>query len=242
MSQEVGSGGANFGFGGGKFKAVFAQAFEKGADVGGVVGRGGVEDDDVVEVCGDAFQAFDDLVDDLHEPAGGGAAALRHDKPLEEPVGCAERRQWDGVLVNGNLVEGGDQVENGENAAFAQGVQDLVDAGDGKLSEGADGVQLLVVDGDPDASILLGDGDHGAGVGRSGMLDQAGGQVLVKDGVRLFGEYGVYPVWTGGDRGAARGYGNLEGDKGAGTEVCLRCGEDVLELAEDVAQVVDHRW
>ena len=64
------------------------------------------------------------------------------------------------------------------------------------------------------------------------MLDQAGGQVLVKDGVRLFGEYGVYPVWTGGDRGAARGYGNLEGDKGAGTEVCLRCGEDVLELAE----------
>ena len=45
------------------------------------------------------------------------------------------------------------------------------------------------------------------------MLDQAGGQVLVKDGVRLFGEYGVYPVWTGGDRGAARGYGNLEGDR-----------------------------
>ena len=41
------------------------------------------------------------------------------------------------------------QVEKGENAAFAQGVQDLVDAGDGKLSEGADGVQLLVVDGVP---------------------------------------------------------------------------------------------
>ena len=31
-------------------------------------------------------------------------------------------------------------------------------------------------------------------------------------------------------------------DKGAGTEVGLRCGEDVVELAEDVAQVVDHRW
>ena len=41
-----------------------------------MVGRGGVEDDDVVEVCGDAFQAFDDLVDDLDEPAGGGAATL----------------------------------------------------------------------------------------------------------------------------------------------------------------------
>ena len=39
-----------------------------------MVGRGGVEDDDVVEVCGDAFQAFDDLIDDRL----GGAAALRH--------------------------------------------------------------------------------------------------------------------------------------------------------------------
>ena len=55
----------------------------------GVVGRGGVEDDDVVEVCGDAFQAFDDLVYDLDEPAGEGAAALRHYKPFEEPVGGA---------------------------------------------------------------------------------------------------------------------------------------------------------
>ena len=74
---------------------------------------------------------------------------MRHDKPFDEPVGCVKRRQCDGVLVNGDLVEGGDQVEKGENAAFAQGVQDLVDARDGKLSEGADGVQLLVVDGVP---------------------------------------------------------------------------------------------
>ena len=52
-----------------------------------------------------------------------------------------------------------------KNAAFAQGVQDLVDAGDGKLSEGADGVQRLVVDGYSDASILFRNGDHGAGIG-----------------------------------------------------------------------------
>ena len=65
---------------------------------------------------------------------------------------------------------------------------------------------------------------------------------MVEDGVRFFGEYGVCPVWTGGDRGAAGGYGNLERDKGAGAEVGLRCGEDVVELAEDVAQVVNHRW
>ena len=111
VSQEVGSGGANFGFCGGKFKAVFAQAFEKGSDVGRVVGRGGVEDYDVVEVCGDAFQAFDDLIDDLDGPAGGGAAALRHCKPFEEPVGGAERSQWDGVFVNGCLLYTSDAAD-----------------------------------------------------------------------------------------------------------------------------------
>ena len=111
MSQEIGGGGANFGFGVGRFKAVFPQASEKGSDVGGVGGRGGVEDDDVVEVCGDAFQAFDNLVDVRYEPAGGGAAELRQNMPFEEPVGSAERRQWDGVIVDGNQVEGGDQVE-----------------------------------------------------------------------------------------------------------------------------------
>ena len=40
VSQEVSSGGANFGFGGGKFKAVFAQAFEKGSVVGGCGRKG----------------------------------------------------------------------------------------------------------------------------------------------------------------------------------------------------------
>ena len=80
--EATGGGGANFGFGKGKFMAAFLLAFEKGSDVGGVGRRGGVEDDDAIEVCSDAFQAFDDLVDDLYEPAGGGAAALRHIKPF----------------------------------------------------------------------------------------------------------------------------------------------------------------
>ena len=62
------------------------------------------------------------------------------------------------------LVERGDQVEEGENAPFSQCIKDLVAAGDGKLSEGADGVQLLVVDGDADTAVLLRDGDHGAGI------------------------------------------------------------------------------
>ena len=116
MPQEVGGCGANFGLGGRKFEVVLTEATKKGSDVGDVVGGVGVEDDDVVEVRGDGFQAFDYLVNNLNEPTGGGTAALRHHKPLEEPVWRAKRRQRDGILVDGDLVELGDQVEEGENA------------------------------------------------------------------------------------------------------------------------------
>ena len=78
---------------------------------------------------------------------------MRNNKPFEQSVVGAERRQGDGAFVGGYLVEGGDQVEQGKNTAFAQGVEDLIDAGVGELFEGADGVQLLIVDGDGEASI-----------------------------------------------------------------------------------------
>ena len=110
----------------------------------------------------DALETFDNLVDYLDEPAGGSVATLRHDEPLDEPVRCTEGGEGNDILVDGNLVEGGDEVEQGKYASFTQGIEDLVDAGDEELSEGADGVQLLVVDGD--ASILLGDGCHEAGI------------------------------------------------------------------------------
>ena len=39
----------------------------------------------------------------------------------------------------------GNQVEEGKHAPIAKGVEDLVDAGGGELSEGADGAQRIVV-------------------------------------------------------------------------------------------------
>ena len=42
-------------------------------------------------------------------------------------------------------MEGGDEIEQGEDASFAQRVQDVVDVANGPLSEGADDVELLVV-------------------------------------------------------------------------------------------------
>ena len=39
-------------------------------------------------------------------------------------------------------------------------VEDVVDAGGQEPSEGADGVQLLAVDNDPEVPTLLGDGVH----------------------------------------------------------------------------------
>ena len=61
MPQEVGGSGANFGLRERKFEVVLAEA-TMGLHVGDVVGGVGVEDDGVVEVRDDAFQAFDDLV------------------------------------------------------------------------------------------------------------------------------------------------------------------------------------
>ena len=160
---------------------------------------GGVRivDDNAIKVSGGAFKVCYDLVDYLDEPAGGDTAALRRDEPLKRSIRCAEGGEGNGILVDGNLVEGGDEVAQGKYASVAQGSNDLVNAGDGGLSEGPDGVQLLVVDGDADASILPGNGYHWAGVWRSGMPDEAGGQVLIDDGIGLFGQDWVYHVGAG---------------------------------------------
>ena len=64
--------------------------------------------------------AASDFVNNPNEQAGGGAAALRRHKPLEYPGWGAERCQGEGVLVDGDLVEGGGYVEEGKYAPFSQ--------------------------------------------------------------------------------------------------------------------------
>ena len=85
-------------------------------------------------------------------------------------------------------------------------------AGDGKLAQGADGIELLVVHRYPDVAILLGDGDHGAGVRRGRVLNKACGQALVEYSIRLLSEDRVDTVGAGEHGGAVRGDGNLEGN------------------------------
>eukprot|EP00904_Undaria_pinnatifida_P010008 jgi/Undpi1/6137/HiC_scaffold_20.g08622.m1 len=87
MPQEIGVDDAKLGLGGGKIEVLLPKAFEEGADVSDVSRGVGVEDDDVVEVGGDAFEVFDDLVDYLDEPPGRGVATLRHDEPLKRREG-----------------------------------------------------------------------------------------------------------------------------------------------------------
>ena len=69
-SQKIGVGGAKIGVGGGKFGVILPKAFEERADVGDVGGGVEVEDNDVVEVGGDARAVFHYVVDDLDEPRG----------------------------------------------------------------------------------------------------------------------------------------------------------------------------
>ena len=56
---------------------LWTNVLEEGSDVVGCGVR--IVDDDFVKVGGDAFQAFNDIVNHLDEPAGGGAAVLRHE-------------------------------------------------------------------------------------------------------------------------------------------------------------------
>ena len=118
MSQEVGSGSTKLGFRRRKLEVVFPKAFKKGADVGDVNRGVEVENYDVVKVGGYAVKVFDDLVDDLDEPARRGAASLRHDEAIEESGGRAEGSQRYSVLVDGDLMERRHESEQGEDAVL----------------------------------------------------------------------------------------------------------------------------
>ena len=134
-----------------------------------------------------------------------------------------------------------DTRSNREKISFSQENEDLVYAGDGKLSEGANRVKLLVVDRNPDVAVFLRNRYHRAGVRGGRMLDEASGQVLGEYGVGLFGKDGFHAVWTGSDGCIIRRNGNLERAEGAGPKVGFGCGENVREFAKDVVQSVDDR-
>lgn len=61
-----------------------------------------------------------------------------------------------------HLVEQGSQTELGKYPAPAKGVQRIVDAENGELTGGANGVDLLAVDGNAGATVVLMDGDQGS--------------------------------------------------------------------------------
>ena len=227
MSQKVGADSTKLGFGRRKFEVVFSKAFKKRADVGDVSRGVAVENCDVVEVGRYAVKVFDDLVDDLDEPARRGAASLRHGKPLEESGGRAESSQGYGILIDGDLVERRHGIGQGEDATLSKGIEDLIDAGDEQLAQGADGAKPFVVHGFSNIAVFLGNGDHRAGVRRIGVLDQVGSQIFVEHSVGLLVKNRVDAVWAGKDGGAIRGDGNPERKKGARAEVGFRRGENI---------------
>ena len=92
-----------------------SKAFEEGANRPNMRYRVGIEHDDIVKVSCHLFQALDHLIDYLDEPPRRGAAALRHNEPLIEACGCAERCKGNCVLVCRYLVEQENQVEQGKH-------------------------------------------------------------------------------------------------------------------------------
>jgi hypothetical protein len=112
------------------------------------------------------------------------------------------------------LGETREKVKDRKDRAAAEGVEDLIDAGYRNLRDLGDFIQFLVVDRDPNASGFLWNAHEGAGPGRCGVLDETGGEIRVKDGVHLLGEYRIESVWSrlyrlspGGDLNFKRSYG-----------------------------------
>ena len=93
---------------------MLSKALEEGADVVDVGNGLGVENYDVVQVGGYVVEALDDLVDDLDEPARRGAAALRHDGPLEESGRGAKSGEGGGIFADGYFWWNGDTRSNRE--------------------------------------------------------------------------------------------------------------------------------
>ena len=94
---------------------MLSKAFEEGANRPNMRYQMIIEHDDIEVGC-HLFQAIDRLIDNLDEPPRTGAAALRHNEPLIESRGCAERCKGNCILVCRYLVERGNQVEQGNHS------------------------------------------------------------------------------------------------------------------------------
>ena len=70
----------------------------------------------------------------------------------------------------------------------------LIDAGNRNLRYLGDLIQLLVVDCDTDAAGFLWNTHEGARPRLRGVLNEAGGEIGVQDGICLFGEHWVQSV------------------------------------------------
>ena len=115
VAQEVLICGTQSRLRGGKLTIMLSKAFEESANRLDMRYRIGIEHNDIVEVCRHLFQVLDHLIDHLDELPRRSAAALRHNKPLVEARGCAERCKRHRILMRLYLVERRNQVEQGKH-------------------------------------------------------------------------------------------------------------------------------
>ena len=116
MAQKVRIDGTQSRLQGGKLEIVLSKAFEEGANRPNMRYQVGIEHDGIIEVSYPLFQVLDHLIDYLDKLPRRGAAVLRHNEPLVEACGCAERCKGTCVLVCRYLVERGNEVERGKHA------------------------------------------------------------------------------------------------------------------------------
>ena len=99
----------------------------------------------------------------------------------------------------------------------------------------------MIVDGDADVARFFCNAHKGARPRRRGVLNEAGREVGVQDGVYLFGEDRIKPVGARLNRLGPRGYLDFKRTEGAFTIVQFRKRENVRVGGKCVGESVDGR-
>ena len=97
--------------------------------------RGGVRSNVIEVACDESY--------DGDESGGGTGGALRHAQSIIESDEGEEGSQYGNLRVDGYLSK--EKVEHTKDLSAAEGIKDLIDAGDRSLANFGDLIQFLIV-------------------------------------------------------------------------------------------------
>ena len=143
---------------GSKFELGVTEPLEDLSEAGEVLFSSGGEDDDIVEVEEAGFPV-ESSQDSIHEAGEGGRSvseAKRYLIKLKKlAAACTEGSLLPILLLYGDLPVPTFQVKGGEPASTMQGIEEVVDAGNGVGVLDGGHIELPEIDSEPETPVLL---------------------------------------------------------------------------------------